>query len=53
MNREQEYRHLANNVFHRASEESVLLKAQWEILGAQYLELADQSKEIDENGADV
>ena len=48
MNREQEYRHLANNVFQRASEEGFLLKAQWEILGAQYLELADQSKKIDD-----
>ena len=50
MNREQEYRQLANSVFQRASEEqSILLKAQWEILGARYLELADQSKKIGEN----
>jgi len=50
MNREQEYRQLANSVFQRASEEdSVLLKAQWEILGARYSELADQSKKISEN----
>jgi len=50
MDREQEYRQLSDNVFQRASDEkSVVLKAQWEILGAQYLELADQSKKIDEN----
>jgi len=50
MNREQEYRQLASDVFKRASEEeSVVLRAQWEILGARYLELADQSKRIDDN----
>src|SRR5262245_11709081 len=50
MNREQEYRQLASDVFKRASEEeSAVLRAQWEILGARYLELADQSKRIDDN----
>ena len=48
MDREQEQ--LSNNMFQRASdEESVVLKAQCEILGAQYLELAAHSKKIDEN----
>jgi hypothetical protein len=50
MNREQEYRHLANTTFKRASdEEKLILKAQWKVLGVQYLELADQSKKADEN----
>ena len=45
MNREQEYRLLADNAFRRAVEEdSAQLMAQWKILGARYLELADQSK---------
>jgi hypothetical protein len=45
MNREQEYRLLADNAFTRAVEEdSAQLMAQWKILGARYLELADQSK---------
>jgi hypothetical protein len=45
MNREQEYRRLADNAFTRAVEEdSAQLMAQWKILGARYLELADQSK---------
>ena len=48
MNREQEYRLLADNAFKRAvEEESAQLIAQWKILGAKYLELADQSKNID------
>ena len=50
MNREQLYRQLANNVFQRAAEEeNALLMAQWKILGARYLELADQSQGLDEN----
>jgi hypothetical protein len=50
MKREQEYRHLADDVFKRGAEEqNAQLKAQWEILGCRYLELADQSKTIDEN----
>ena len=50
MKREQEYRQLARSVLKRASEEeSAVLRAQWEILGARYSELADQSKRVDEN----
>ena len=52
MTREQEYRQLANSAFNQAAEEeSAQLMAQWKILGARYLELADQSKKIDENEA--
>ena len=48
MNREQEYRLSADNAFKRAvEEESAQLIVQWKILGAKYLELADQSKNID------
>jgi hypothetical protein len=50
MSREQEYRQLANSAFKQAAEEeSAQLMAQWKILGARYLELAVQSKKIDEN----
>ena len=50
MSREQEYRELANSAFKQAAEEeSAQLMAQWKILGARYLELAVQSKKIDEN----
>ena len=50
MKREQEYWELANSAFkYAAEEESVLLMAQWKILGARYMELADQSKKIDHN----
>jgi hypothetical protein len=50
MSREQEYRQLANSAFKQAAEEeSAQLMAQWKILGARYLELAVQSKSIDEN----
>jgi len=50
MKREKEYRQLANDVLQRATkEESALLRAQWEILGARYTELADQSTRLDEN----
>jgi hypothetical protein len=46
MRREDEYRQLANDVLRRASaEQSAQLKAQWEILGARYTELAEQSKD--------
>ena len=46
MNKEQMYRQLANSVFQRASEEdSAVLMAQWKILGARYLELADQESD--------
>ena len=47
MKREDEYRQLANDVLRRASEEhNAQLRAQWEILGARYMELANQSKKI-------
>ena len=50
MKREEEYRQLANDVWRRASEEqSTVLRAQWEILGARYTELAEQSKKVDAN----
>jgi hypothetical protein len=50
MTREQEYRQLANSAFkHASEEESVLLMAQWKILGAKYLEIADQSKKTEDN----
>jgi hypothetical protein len=52
MKREDEYRQLANDVLRRASEEqSAQLKAQWEILGVRYMELAGQSKKTN-NDAD-
>jgi hypothetical protein len=47
MRREDEYRQLANDVLRRASgERSAQLRAQWEILGARYMELANQAKKI-------
>ena len=50
MKRQEEYKQLAENVRRRAAEEqSAQLRAQWEILAARYVELADQSKKIDEN----
>jgi hypothetical protein len=52
MNREDEYRQLASDILQRASEEqSAILRAQWEILSASYIELAGQSKTIEENDA--
>ena len=61
MRREDEYRQLANSVRKRAGdEESALMRAQWEILAATYVQLADQSatmindarqsKKIDDTG---
>ena len=61
MRREDEYRQLANSVRKRAGdEESALMSAQWEILAATYVQLADQSatmindarqsKKIDDTG---
>ena len=48
MKREDEYKQLASDVLRRAGEEQdAQLRAQWEILGARYRELADQSKNID------
>ena len=51
MHREQEYKHLADNARKRGGEEqNALLRAQFEILAATYLQLADQSKKIDDTG---
>jgi hypothetical protein len=48
MKREDEYRQLANDILQRASEEqSAVLRAQWEILSASYIELAGQSKKVE------
>jgi len=50
MKREDEYRQLARDVLRRASEEeSAQLTAQWEILGARYMELASQSNNSDDD----
>jgi len=52
MHREQEYKHLAHRTRKRAGEEeNAQLRAQWEILAATYVQLADQSKKIDDTGA--
>jgi hypothetical protein len=52
MKREDEYRQLANDILQRASEEQgAILRAQWEILSASYMELAGQSKKVEENDA--
>jgi hypothetical protein len=52
MKREDEYRQLANDVLQRTSEEQgAIVRAQWEILSAGYMELADQSKKVEENDA--
>ena len=51
MHREQEYKHLADNARKRGGEEqNAQLRAQFEILAATYLQLADQSKKIDDTG---
>ena len=51
MRRENEYRYLADSARRRGGEEkSALLRAQWEILAATYVQLADQSKKIDDTG---
>ena len=52
MKREDEYRQLASDILQRASEEqSAILRAQCEILSASYIELAGQSKKVEENDA--
>ena len=52
MKREDEYRHLASDILQRASEEqNAILRAQCEILSASYIELAGQSKKVEENDA--
>jgi hypothetical protein len=45
MRREDEYRQLANLLRRASAEQSAQLKAQWTILGARYMELAEQSKD--------
>jgi hypothetical protein len=51
MHREQEYKHLADNARERGgNEQNAQLRAQWEILGATYMHLANQSKKIDDTG---
>ena len=51
MQREREYKHLADNIRKRGGEEqNAQLRAQWEILAATYVQLADQSKKIDDAG---
>jgi hypothetical protein len=46
MRREDEYRRLADSTRRRGYEEqSALMRAQWEILSATYVQLADQSKD--------
>lgn len=45
MHREDEYKQLANNARKRGGEEqNAQFRAQWEILAATYVGLADQSK---------
>ena len=51
MRREREYNHLADNARKRGGEEQdAQLKAQWEIMATTYVQLADQSKKIDDTG---
>jgi hypothetical protein len=51
MRREDEYMQLADSARRRGGEEqNAQLKAQWEILAATYVQLADQSKKIDDTG---
>jgi hypothetical protein len=49
MRREEEYQRLADFARKRAREEkNVESRSHWEILGATYVRLADQSKKIDD-----
>ena len=52
MHREHEYKYLADNARKRGGEEqNAQFRAQWEILAATYVQLADQSKKkIDDTG---
>ena len=51
MHREHGYKHLANKARKRGGrEQNAQLRAQWEILAATYVQLADQSKKIDDTG---
>ena len=46
MSREGEYRQLADDMFRRAAnEQNAQLEAQWKILGAKYVAIAEQSPE--------
>ena len=52
MHREHEYKYLADNARKRGGEEqNAQFRAQWEILAATYVQLAEQSKKIDDTGA--
>ena len=51
MRRENEYKQLAESTRKRGCEEqNAQLRAQWEILAMTYVQLADQSKKIDDTG---
>jgi len=51
MHREREYKHLADKARKRGGEEqNAQMRAQWEILAATYVQLADQSKKSDDTG---
>ena len=51
MDREHEYKHLADNARKRGGEEqNAQFRAQWESLATTYVQLADQSKKIDDTG---
>ena len=51
MRRENEYKQLAERTRKRGCEEqNAQLRAQWEILAMTYVQLADQSKKIDDTG---
>ena len=51
MHRDDEYKLLAKSTRQRGCEkQNALLRAQWEILAATYVQLADQSKKIDDTG---
>jgi hypothetical protein len=49
MHREDEYKNLADSTRKRGCEEqNAQLRSQWEILATTYVQLADQSKKIDD-----
>ena len=51
MHRKNEYKHLAHLTRKRAWEEqNAQLRAQWESLATTYVQLANQSKKIDDTG---
>ena len=48
MKREDEYRHLASDILQRASEEqNAILRAQWKILSASYVEVEENDAQYD------